>query len=443
MSVSAESTTSRLALLLSRYGRNWAFCLAVGFCLLLSGVSEVMAQQQAPRLIEDVRIVGNRRIQESTILYYVQTKKQDVYNEDQILRDYRSILNTNWFEDAKVKIQQGDIGAIVIFEVKERPLIRNIEYRGMKSFKESDVLEKFRDLKVGLTKDSPFDEAKVPKARKAIKLLLDLNGRPLGRVEVETEQITSAAVNLIFKIDEGPKVRIGDIRFEGNTVLSDDQLRDALELTKERGPISLFKGQDKYIQEKLEYDIQVNLLAKYREIGYIFAKAGDPKVEIVEAPKGLLVGFRKTKQQYYITIPIEEGEQFRYGSFQVEGLKNFDKDLIEKNMYRVVPGEIVNYTQIKKANEDLKKLYQRYGFLDMEAIPEMKPDPKTKKVDISISVVEGKQYIVHRINFAGNTKTRDKVLRREMILEEATLFNGDLLDLSILRLNQLGFFDRI
>jgi len=401
------------------------------------------AQNQPPKQVEDVRIVGNRRIQESTILYYVQTKKQDIYNEDQILRDYRSILNTSWFEDAKVKIQQGEIGVIVIFEVKERPLIRNIEYRGMKSFKESDVLEKFRDLKVGLTKDSPFDEAKIPKARKALKLLLDLNGRPLGRVEVETEAITAAAVNLIFKIEEGPKVRIGDIQFEGNTILSDNELRSSLQLTKERGPITLFKGQDKYIQEKLEYDVQVNLLAKYREKGYIFAKAGDPKVEIVEAPKGMLVGFRKTKQQYYIKIPIEEGEQFRYGSFKIDGLKNFDKDLIEKNMYKVAIGEVVNYTHMKKANEDLKKLYGRYGFLDMEAIPEIKPDPKTKKVDISISVVEGKQYIVHRINFAGNTKTRDKVLRREFILEESHLFNGDFLEMSVLRLNQLGFFDKI
>ncbi len=403
----------------------------------------VWAQNQPPKQVEDVRIVGNRRIQESTILYYVQTKKQDIYNEDQILRDYRSILNTSWFEDAKVKIQQGEIGVIVIFEVKERPLIRNIEYRGMKSFKESDVLEKFRDMKVGLTKDSPFDEAKIPKARKALKLLLDLNGRPLGRVEVETEAITAAAVNLIFKIEEGPKVRIGDLKFEGNTVLSEDELRKSLQLTKERGPITLFKGQDKYIQEKLEYDIQVNLLAKYREKGYIFAKAGDPKVEIVEAPKGMLVGFRKTKQQYYISIPIEEGEQFRYGSFKIDGLKNFDKDLIEKNMYKVTIGEVVNYTHMKKANEDLKKLYGRYGFLDMEAIPEIKPDPKTKKVDISISVVEGKQYIVHRINFAGNTKTRDKVLRREFILEESHLFNGDFLEMSVLRLNQLGFFDKI
>jgi outer membrane protein insertion porin family len=422
---------------------QWFVAFLAAWAVLLSCGAEALAQVDATKQVEDVRIVGNRRIQESTILYYVQTKRQDTFDRDQVIRDFRALLNTNFFEDVKVKTQQGEIGVIVIFEVKERPTLRNIEYRGMKSFKESDVLEKFRDMKVGLSKDTPFDPARIPKARSAIKLLLDMNGRPLGRVEFETEQVAAAAVNLIFKIEEGPKVRIGDIRFEGNTVFKDGELKDALKLTKVRGPISLFKSQDKYIKDKLEYDVHENLLAKYRERGYIFAKAGDPSVEIVEAGQGMLFGFRKTKQQYYIKIPIEEGEQFRYGAFKLEGAKNLNAEWIEKTLYKVVPGEVVNYVQIKKANEDLKKFYEKYGFLDMEAIPEILPDQQTKKVDLNIRITEGKRYTVHRINFAGNTKTRDKVLRREFLLEEATDFNGQLLELSVMRLNQLGFFDKI
>ncbi len=409
--------------------------------LIVASVGAVVAQAPTER-VEQVLIVGNRRIPESTILYYVQTQPNGAYNEAQVLRDYRSLLGTDFFEDVSVKIRQGETGVIVVFEVKERPLIRAIEYEGLKSFKESDVLEKFRDLRVNMTVDSPFNPARLPQARKAIKLLLDLNGRPLGRVEVETEAITSSSVKVVFKIDEGPKVRVGDIQFEGNTVLSDDELRKALELTKERGPITLFKGLDKYIKEKLEYDVQVNLLAKYREIGYIQARAGEPRVEIVEGPRGFLIGFRKTEQQYYITIPIEEGDQYRYHSFTVDGVKTFNEEAV-KAAYGVREGEIVNYTALKKANEDLKKLYSTRGYLDMEAIPQIKPDPDTKLVDIAINVTEGKQYLVNRIEFAGNTKTRDKVLRREFFLEEQQPFNGRLLDLSILRLNQLGFFERI
>ncbi|MFQ5739116.1 MAG: outer membrane protein assembly factor BamA [Acidobacteriota bacterium] len=425
-------------------GRRRFFSRACFFLLpaFAAGGFGVLRAQAPKDRIEDVLIVGNRRIPESTVLYYVQTQPNSPYDEGQILRDYRSLLGTNFFEDATVKVRQGETGVIVIFQVKERPLVRAIEYEGMKSFKESDVLEKFRDMRVNLTIDSPFDPARLPKARRAIKLLLDLNGRPLGRVEVGTEQITSSSVKLIFTIDEGPKVRIGNIRFEGNTVFKDKQLRKALELNKERGMISLFKGQDKYIKDKLEYDVQVNLLAKYRERGYIQAQAAEPKVEIVEAGRGFLLGFRKTKQQYYITVPIEEGAQFSYGNFEVEGVKTFNQEAV-KAAYNVHSGDIVNYTALKQANEDLKKLYASRGYLDMEAIPDFKADPKTRTVDIKINVEEGRLYIVHRITFRGNTKTRDKVLRREFFLEEQQPFNGRLLDVSILRLNQLGFFEKI
>ena len=408
-------------------------------CLMFWGT--IAAQSPADR-IEDVLVVGNRRIRESTIFYYIQTQKNGPYNRSQILRDYKSLLNTNFFDEITLKTRAGETGIIVIFEVTERPLIRRIEYEGMKSFKESDVLEHFRDKRVGLTVDSPFDPAKLPKARQALRDLLDQNGRPLGRVETETEEITSSSLALTFRIDEGPKVRIGKIDFEGNTVLSSGQLRSTLELNKERSLMVIFKGKDKFIQDKLEYDVQVNMLEKYRAVGYINAKAGEPKVEIVEGPRGMLIGFRKTKQQYYIKIPIEEGEQFRYGSFEMEGASTFDPEAIKAG-YRVELGAVVNYTALKKSNEDLKKLYSTRGFLDMDAIPAMALNTEDKTLDITITIVEGKQYVVDKIEFKGNTRTRDKVLRREMFIEEQQPFNGSLLDVSITRLNQLGFFEPI
>ena len=272
--------------------------------------------QLSDQRIEEIRIVGNRRIPESTVRYYIQSKEELLYDETQVLRDYSTLLNTNFFADAKIKWMEGENGVILIFELVERPLIRAVEYEGMKSFKESDVLERFRDMRVGLSVDSPFDPANLPKARRAIKMLLDQNGRPLGRVEVATETLTATSEKIIFKIDEGPKVRIGDIDFAGNTVFTDGELRQALELTKERSMITLFKGQDKYIGEKLEYDVNLNLLEKYREVGYLYARAGTPESRIVEGPRGWMIGFRKTKQQYYLTIPIEEGEQFYWNSLK-------------------------------------------------------------------------------------------------------------------------------
>ncbi|MEE8584304.1 MAG: outer membrane protein assembly factor BamA, partial [Acidobacteriota bacterium] len=402
----------------------------------------LFASRSQPERIEQILVVGNRRVQENTIRFYIQSKENDAYDEEQILRDYRSLLRTNFFEDASVKRRQGDTGVIIIFEVTERPLIRDIEYKGISSFKESDILERFRDMRVGLTVDSPFDESRIPQARRAIKMLLDQNGRPLGRVEVNSERITSSSVRVIFNVDEGPKVRIGKITFRGNAAVSSKELKQALELTKVRSLMTVFKGTDMYIKDKLEYDVHQNLLEKYREKGYIFARAGEPDVEIVEAPRGFLYGFRKTKQQYYIEIPIEEGEPYTVSSFEVEGVTSIPKALV-LSAYRVQEGEIINMSALKKANEDLQKFYSQRGYLDMQALPEINPDRDKKTVDIKIKVTEGNQYIVHRIEFSGNSRTRDKVLRREFVLEEQQRFNGQLLEFSVQRLNQLGFFEQI
>ena len=411
-------------------------------CLMVLFFISPCLLAQTQQTIEEVRVVGNRRIPESTILYYVQSQPNTIYREDLARRDYRNLLNTKFFEDASLKTIQGELGIIVIFEVKERPLIRAIEFEGTDSFKESDILEKFKDMKVGLSVDSPFDPSKLPKARKAIRVLLGQGGQPLGRVEVKTNRIASSSIRIVFHIDAGPKVRIGDISFEGNTVFSDSELRNSLKMNKEKGLLTAFRNTDKYMEEKLEYDLHVNMLESYRSRGYIFAKIGTPDVSIVEAPRGLLLMFRKTKQQYYLSIPIEEGEQFRYGSFKIEGIENLDQELVEE-VYNVVPGNIVDYVALKANNDELKKSYSILGYLDATVIPQVDADPENKTVNITVQVEEGKQYIVDRIIFAGNTKSRDKVLRREFFVEEQAQFDGSLLDYSILRLNQLGFFDAI
>ncbi len=402
----------------------------------------VARAQQKTVVIEDVRLVGNRRIPEDTIKFYIQTKKGDQYSEDRLKLDFRSLLNTNFFKDVTLIQEDGKTGPIIIFRVVERPLIRSIIYEGVKSFKESDILEEFKKRKVGLSMDSAFDEAKLPQARRAIEELLKQNGRPLGTVNYEIEELSQSSVKVTFKIDEGTKVRIGDIRFEGNTVFSDGKLRDALKLTKERSLIPIFKGTDKYHEEKLEYDANVNMLDLYREKGYINARIGKPTVEIKEGPQGHIPLFRKTKQQFYIKVPIQEGEQYRFSSFDVKGVQQFKKEDI-MNYFGFKPGDLVDIKKWRKQEEELKKLYESRGFLDMESIPEFDPDPQKKTVALTITITEGRSYIVNRITFSGNTKTKDRVLRREMFLEEQQDFNGKRLELSVVRLNQLGFFQKI
>ena len=168
-----------------------------------------------------------------------------------------------------------------------------------------------------------------------------------------TESLTATSEKIIFRIDEGPKVRIGNIDFDGNTVFTDEELRGSLELTKERTLMTVFKGSDKFIEEKLDYDVGVNLLERYREVGYIMARSGTAEVKIVEARRPGMIGFRKTKQQYYLTIPIVEGDQYFWNSFDVQGVTNMDQGAV-KASYGIIPGQVVNYTALKEASDFLE-----------------------------------------------------------------------------------------
>jgi outer membrane protein insertion porin family len=402
----------------------------------------VLLYAQPPVTIEAVRIVGNRRVPEDTIKFYLQTKEGDTYDEQRIIADFQALVRLKSFKDVKVEEQDGTKGKIIIFQVEEWPLIRSIEYVGNKSFSQSDILEHFKNKKVGLTVDSQFDPGKINLAERSLKELLDKNGKPMGTVKHEIEPVTPTSVKVKFIVEEGPKVRIGQIKFTGNHVFSESKLRDTLKLTKERGIISTFKGQDKYDPLKLEADLDQNIRKLYQEHGYIKVTIGTPDAQVKEGPRGVLPVFRKTKDQFFINIPIVEGDQYRLGELHIKEAKVFKEEALLP-AFGMKKGDVLNFTKIRDALEKIKQLYGTLGYINFNYIPEQNVDEGKKTVDMTFLFQEDKQYTVGHIEFAGNTRTRDKVLRREMLLDEKDVFNSKLLELSVLRLNQLGFFERI
>ena len=417
--------------------------------LLLSGLpafGRQVPQQQPAKpeiLIERIDVRGNRRIKEDDVRFYIQARAGDVYDEERLQLDLRALYKeAKWFENIEITSIDGDTGKIVTFLLKEKPLIRGIEYKGAKSFTESNILDHFKERKVGITIDSVYEPAKARAAERALKELLLQNGKPLGTVRSELEDVPPSSVRLKFIIDEGPKVRIGDIRFVGNTVFPEKTLKGALKLTKERGLITMFKGTDKYHAEKLDYDLETNLRAYYQEHGYMQVQIGEPLTRIFEGPRGKIPMFRKTKEQFLVEIPIDAGEQYHIGALKLEDCGAFNCEALLK-MFALNQGDVLNYKLIKSTVENIKKLYGNYGYIDVELLQDYKPQPGGKLVDITFNVNPGKQFFVHRIEFDGNTKTRDKVMRREFSLEEGKIFSSAALDMSVQRLNMLGYFDKI
>jgi outer membrane protein insertion porin family len=415
---------------------------------------------QRQEVIVRIVFLGNRRLRSDTLKARIFSREGDPYNEETLHRDFQALWNTQFFEDIKLRVEDSPERAeakIIIFEVKERPVIRRIRYEGVHSVSESDILDRFKERKVGLTVESQFDPTKIKKAQVVLRELLGEHGRQFARVMPQYERIVASnAVILIFKIEEGPKVKVGQIRFIGNHTFSDRKLIRAMRRDRPYAIPLYFASitvlTKTYDREKLNEDLEVGLRGVYQNNGYFKASIKEPilnNVDVTHRGVGLPVPAigRHTGKAVNITIPIEEGERYKMGTLKIISADP-DKSLslkVEalKGIFPLHEDDIFSVSKVRKALEDYGKVYGEYGFIDVTAEPDTQIDENAKKIDLTLRFNEDKQYYVRRIEFTGNTTTRDKVIRRELLLDEGQLFNKRAWEISILRLNQLDYFDRI
>src|SRR3990172_279091 len=198
------------------------------------------AQTPARDTIENIQFGGNRRGPAATMKARIFTQPGDPYDESALQRDFIALYNTGLFEDIVLSVEQGEQGKIVTFEVRERPIIRSIEYKGNKSVTQSDILNRFKERRVGMTVENRFDPTVIKRAEVVLKQLLSERGRQYATVTVETKEIPPSSVALTFVVDEGPKVKVGRIGFAGNKVLSRRKLARSMKNLRPIGiPYSL------------------------------------------------------------------------------------------------------------------------------------------------------------------------------------------------------------
>jgi len=252
--------------------------LTVLLALVFGFVEPQALQTFDQNRIEDVRISNNRRIPRDTILYRLQTKAGDRLNPDVIRGDVKRLYAEGHFDDIRVDEENGKTGKIITFWVKEKKTIRSVRYEGLNSITNSEVLEKLREKKATISQESTYDPSKIKKAETVIKMMLAEKGRQDATIEATTEDIPPNSVAVTFKVEEGPKVRIEKIDLQGNKVFSDGELKKAMKLIKETGPLSSLSGKDTYFDLKLADDItRIRML--YAQHGYVRANVLDPVVE--------------------------------------------------------------------------------------------------------------------------------------------------------------------
>ncbi|MGB7130975.1 MAG: outer membrane protein assembly factor BamA, partial [Candidatus Sulfotelmatobacter sp.] len=421
---------------------GWMLAIA----LLVFSAARSWAQSD---VISEITVTGNRRIPSETVKSRIFTHAGDIYDPAALERDFNALWNTGYFEDIKFSREQTPKGWRLIIQVKEKPTIREINYVGLSSISTSDVLDRFKEAKVGLAVENQYDPTKVKKAEVAIKGLLAEHGRQFATLRTEVRQIPPAAVGITFVVKEGPKVKVGKIKFEGNKNVKTRVLRYAMKNLRPIGiPHSIFLEDifaRTYDATKLDEDTE-RVRNEYQNRGYFKVIVNQPQTHIHDT--GHQGGHIPLLQSgpgkaVDITMPIDEGERYTLGGITFKNNKAVTNTKALRNLFPIKDGDIFSKEKIAKGLENLRKAYGELGYINFTSIPDTRFDDEKKLIYLDVDVDEGKRFYVRRIEFQGNTTTRDKVIRREIALEEGGVYNSRLWELSLLRLNQLGYFDQL
>ena len=395
--------------------------------------------------IEQIRVIGNRRIPKETVLARLFTHPGDTYDPTSIERDFNSLWNTGYFDDLRIEREDSEKGLILNIYVREKPNIREINYKGNNSISQSDILDRFKKEKVSISQESQYDPTKIKRAETVLKELLAEHGHQFATIKTEVKTIPPASVQVNFNIKEGPTVKVGNIKFVGNQHISSLILRRSMRNLRPVGiPYSLVLENlfaKTFDSSKLEEDAE-RVRQAYRDKGYYNAAVEEPRTQIRDEGGLSLLTFRPNKgKRIDILMPVEEGERYRLSGITFTGNKAVSNTRALRATFAIKDGDLFNATIVQKGLENLKKAYGQLGYINFGAIPKFVPNEANKTLAMTIDIDEGKPFYVSRIEITGNTLTRDRVIRRELLLEEGQVYNSQLWEYSLLRLNQLDYFD--
>jgi outer membrane protein insertion porin family len=377
------------------------------------------------RPIERVQFRGNRKVEDDAIRVQLLSKPGTLYDSSKMREDLRAMWKMGFFADINVEAEVNATGGLTLtFAVKEKPSIRKVLVAGNQEL----GLEKINEV-IDLELDTIVDIAKVKKNREKVADQYVQKGFYLATVDYEIKPVNEAEVDVWFKVDEKAKVKIRDVQFIGNRELSDDELRLAIS-TRRQDALSFLNDSGVYSEEAFQRDLLL-VSAHYWDRGFANVKVGTPQLRL-----------SRDKEFMYLSIPIDEGPVFSIGTI------NFKGDLIGSpadnlGKIRMRAGATFSRTQIAEDREKLSAYYQDQGYAYANVLPLTKVDLPARKISLTYEVARGKRAYFERINIRGNSKTRDKVIRREMKISEGELFNNTNLETSKRRITALGFFENV
>ncbi|MDY0385338.1 outer membrane protein assembly factor BamA [Trichlorobacter sp.] len=387
--------------------------------LLLMNSEAVYAESDT---VSEVVVRGNRRIDSAAILNAVSSKAGERLDSDRTDADIRSIFNLGQFRDVQVSTEPGNAGLVLVFSVVEKPIIREVRFEGNEALKQEKLLEGLPIRRNAVFSQKDLDAAVL----KLTKQYQD-EGYYLVQVQPRVEQRSDTEYLVTLQIAEGNKIRISTISFEGNTAFSPRKLRGVIE-TSEEWFMSWLTGAGTYKEEVLRNDALL-IADHYMNNGYINVKVGEPKVKLSE-----------DRESLEVLVSITEGDQYRIGSIAFSGDVLYPEAEIRTKLKSEV-GEVFSRKNLREDIGTLTDMTADKGYAFNNVNPLTKQDQEKKQLELTFDVEKGDLVYIERITIAGNGKTRDKVVRREMRLLEGELYSATGFKRSKQNLMNTGYFE--
>lgn len=377
-------------------------------------------------VIDEVRVTGNRRSEADAILERIQTRPGEPLNRRALQADIRTVFKLGFYRDIKVDLTVEDGKSVLTFEVEEKPSVRKVVYDGNEELDNEELGEV-----VDIRAFSILDQAKVNQNAEKLRDLYTEKGFFLAEVDWEIVPLEDNEVDVVFHVIEKKEVKVARVAIVGNDALSDNDIKQFLE-TREDGFFGFASGAGAFKSEAFERDLlRVNQL--YYDRGYITARVGEPKVELTP-----------DRTRLFITIPVEEGERYKTGELDVMGdfLEKYPKDVVMKRV-ALKTDEWFSSTQLRQTINAVGELYKDEGYAYVNIVPNTRVDPDTRRVNLTINIEKGEKVRFGRITMVGNTRTRDKVIRREMRIYEGEYYSATGIKRSKALITRLGYFETV
>ena len=390
--------------------------------LLLASCSFLYAQELP--VVNSIEIKGLRRIEEGAVKVKLSQKVGEPISQEKTNEDIKTIFKMGYFDDVKVEIEAFEGGVKLFYIIKEKPSVVRVEFQGNKELDDAKLKEKLT-----ITTGAIADTVLIQDNAAIIGKLYEEEGYWLSNIVPVVKKISDDEVSITYQIDEGTKVKIKNILFEGNKNITSKKIKKVME-TREWWLFSFVTSSGYYKKDQMAGDTE-KIRNLYFDNGYIKAIIAEPEITV-----------DKKKKSMTINIRISEGDQYKLSSINFSGNKANDNETIRKRI-KLVPNVVFSKSLLEKDMRSISDLYSENGYALVSVVPDLSPDETNKTVAVMLNIDEGDKYRMGRIEISGNTKTRDKVIRREIRLAEGDTFDSSKLKRSYERINNLQFFDTV